>query len=674
MDGLRLQAGAVRQPLGRPTRGRAQRHANLLGDQHLQDRVDQGGLAHAGAAGDHQHLAGESNPDGLALACGQLQTRPALHPWDRLGGVDRRPGWPGGHENPQSFGNGLLGPVEAGQEHAAAAFQLVGHDVPGLQLQRQCRCDQVIGNFQQLGGQRRQLLHRQTAMPLVHRLGQRVADAGTDPDQRRLLDPDLGRDLIRGAEPDAADVPGQTVGVLADHPHGIVAIGLVDPHGPRRTDAVGVQEQHDLPDDLLFRPAGDDPRRTLGADTGHLAQALRLLLDEIEHRLSEAPYQTLGVDRADAADHARGEIPLDALERCRRAGLEEGRAELLAVGAVVHPGATHLDELAGADHRRVADHGDQVSLAPGLDPQHAEPVLRVVERHPLHEAGQRFGCRSLGDIRHSPCPSPESALLCSSYQRYDQPVDIGSRQGTSNTLRQTTELTRVKARIKALAEKTVSNGCTEAEAMAAAEMVGRLLERYALSMEEIDVREQRCVQVEVPIGGKRRRPIDGCVTAIARFCDCKVWVSRDTMMPSYVFFGFDADTALAGYLFNVIDRAMATALTAFRATQPRLRGVGLRGASRSFQQGMAARVADRLDEMHRQRDANVAAQRSTGTALILVKQQVVEDAFRETEIRLVAAAGLSRARLNGAFRHGLAAGDRVNLNRPVGDAGRPLLP
>ncbi len=45
---------------------------------------------------------------------------------------------------------------------------------------------------------------------------------------------------------------------------------------------------------------------------------------------------------------------------------------------------------------------------------------------------------------------------------------------------QTTELTRVKARIRALTEKTVSNGCTEAEAMAAAEMVGRLLERYAI--------------------------------------------------------------------------------------------------------------------------------------------------------------------------------------------------
>src|SRR3954452_25545238 len=156
-------------------------------------------------------------------------------------------------------------------------------------------------------------------MTLTHRLGQRVADAGTDPDQSGLLNPDLGRDLIRSAEPDATDVPGQTVRILADHPHGIVAIGLVDPHGSRGTNAVGVQEQHDLPDDLLFRPAGDDPRRTLGADPGYLAQALRLLLDEIEHRLSEAPYQALGVDRADAADHARGEIPFDALKCCRRA-------------------------------------------------------------------------------------------------------------------------------------------------------------------------------------------------------------------------------------------------------------------------------------------------------------------------------------------------------------------
>lgn len=67
-------------------------------------------------------------------------------------------------------------------------------------------------------------------------------------------------------------------------------------------------------------------------------------------------------------------------------------------------------------------------------------------------------------------------------------------------MRQTTEITRVKARTKALTEKTVSNGCTEAEAMAVAEMVGRLLERYVLSMEEIDLLEERCGRDPLTLG------------------------------------------------------------------------------------------------------------------------------------------------------------------------------
>src|ERR1700733_15265693 len=99
--------------------------------------------------------------------------------------------------------------------------------------------------------------------------------------------------------------------------------------------------------------------------------------------------------------------------------------------------------------------------------------------------------------------------------------------------------------------------------MAAAEMVGRLLERYALSMDAIELRTARCVQVAVPIGGRRRRPIDGWGGGIARFCDCKVWIARatapDPMLGApgscYVFFGFETDTALATYLFAVIERA-----------------------------------------------------------------------------------------------------------------------
>ena len=243
---------------------------------------------------------------------------------------------------------------------------------------------------------------------------------------------------------------------------------------------------------------------------------------------------------------------------------------------------------------------------------------------------------------------------------------------------QTAELSRVKARIKALTEKTIANGCTEAEAMAAAEMVGRLLERYALSMDAIEIRPARCIQVTVPLGGRRRRPIDGCVPAIARFCDSKVWLARaaapDPMQQvtaaagpgrHYVFFGFETDTALVTYLFAVIERAVRTETATFRQLNPRLQGVRLRRASASFQHGVVARVSDRLDAMHCAPDATVREQRSTGTDLIVAKNRVVEEAFGEIDIRLVRMATTGRRVIPAAFRAGWAAGDRVNLNRPM---------
>jgi hypothetical protein len=205
-------------------------------------------------------------------------------------------------------------------------------------------------------------------------------------------------------------------------------------------------------------------------------------------------------------------------------------------------------------------------------------------------------------------------------------------------------------------------------------------------MDEIEARESRCVQAEVPLGGRRRRPIDACVPAIARFCDCKVWLARaprhdpdakdfDWTQPGsrYVFFGFETDTALAVYLFAVIDRAIAVETAAFRRNNPQLRAVRLRRAAASFQHGVAARVSARLKSMHAAREASVRAQRPAGTALILAKHSVVEDAFRATDVRLVSMTAIGQRNVAAAFREGWAAGERVNLNRPVSGDSTGLL-
>jgi hypothetical protein len=64
--------------------------------------------------------------------------------------------------------------------------------------------------------------------------------------------------LVRSHPENAVDVRSQEVRVAAHLLNGTLTVGLVDPHRPAAADAVGVQENHDLADDLLFGPCRFD--------------------------------------------------------------------------------------------------------------------------------------------------------------------------------------------------------------------------------------------------------------------------------------------------------------------------------------------------------------------------------------------------------------------------------
>ena len=263
-------------------------------------------------------------------------------------------GVPARAQRPQPFGDGLLGPVKPGKEHATLPVHGVSHQFAFPQLQRERRLDQPRLHLDQLGGERHQIGGGQAAVPVVHGFSEREADPGPDADRGCLLDAEPLGHAVRGQEADAADVAGEPVGVLRDALHGLGAVGLVDAHGPRGADPVRVQEQHDLADHLLLGPAGDDARGALGPDAGYLAQPLGLLLDQLENVLAKRPDELLGIHWADAADHAGPEILLDAFQRRGRGRFQERRLELEAVRTVRDPGATHLHPLARGDRGGVA--------------------------------------------------------------------------------------------------------------------------------------------------------------------------------------------------------------------------------------------------------------------------------------------------------------------------------
>jgi hypothetical protein len=234
------------------------------------------------------------------------------------------------------------------------------------------------------------------------------------------------------------------------------------------------------------------------------------------------------------------------------------------------------------------------------------------------------------------------------------------------------ELAKAKARIRALAARTVERGCSEAEAMAAAAKVGELLEVYGLSMGEVELREEACIQRVVVFNDPRRQAMGWLFPALLRFTECRGWTAGRA---EYVIFGLEPDVQMAEYLMQVIAGALLHEEGRFRASPDYLCSrAAPQAVLRSFRIGFADRIAARLEELGSHRRATEQAQQesakaSGGTSLILVKERKIEEGFRALGVRLRTVTRSTVVRDKGAYGRGREAGGRVGLDRPVG-AGR----
>jgi hypothetical protein len=237
------------------------------------------------------------------------------------------------------------------------------------------------------------------------------------------------------------------------------------------------------------------------------------------------------------------------------------------------------------------------------------------------------------------------------------------------------ELQKVKARIRALAARTVERGCSEAEAMAAAEKVGELLQVYGLSMGEVELREEVCTQRSLHFNDPRRGAINWLFPALLRFTGCRGWtVGR----AEFVLFGLEPDVQMAEWLLFVLAGALAREEVAFRTSPAYAPGrASPQSVLRSFRLGFADRVAQRLDALSKAQEAATEAARAarpTGTALVLLKAQKLDEGVRALGIRLRSVTRSTVVRDRGAFGRGQEAGGRVGLDRPVGAGTTAALP
>ncbi|BDG71228.1 DUF2786 domain-containing protein [Roseomonas fluvialis] len=241
---------------------------------------------------------------------------------------------------------------------------------------------------------------------------------------------------------------------------------------------------------------------------------------------------------------------------------------------------------------------------------------------------------------------------------------------------QQTELDKVKARIRALAARTVDRGCSEPEALAAAQKIGELLEVYGLTMSEVELRQETCIQRQSVFSGPRLQALGTIFLPIIELTETKGWmVGRDT----FVFYGLEPDVLMAEYLLQVVARTVDQEEAAYRTSDAYRQGRATpQNRLRSFRYGFAERVSKRIAALAAHRRATQDAARAptaSGTALVLVKQRLIAEGFRDLGIRLRTSYTTRTVRDGAAYRNGMDAGGRVKLDRPVaGAAGPPPLP
>ena len=225
-----------------------------------------------------------------------------------------------------------------------------------------------------------------------------------------------------------------------------------------------------------------------------------------------------------------------------------------------------------------------------------------------------------------------------------------------------TDLDKIKDRIRAMLARTTENGCTEAEAMMAAEKADQLLAQYALTMDEVGLRQEGTLKTSVNTGFLNRTPLEFCMGSVGDFCDCKSWITKGRGNRSINFFGLDHDAEMARFLILVAQQAMKSGSITYAATH-RASGSRKRLDTKSFQYGMIERISDRLDALRSERLA-ASVVRSSNTALMVIKDQIVEHAFAQQNLKLKSFAVKFHPTMD-AYRAGQDAAEKVNLSRPI---------
>jgi Protein of unknown function (DUF2786) len=217
-------------------------------------------------------------------------------------------------------------------------------------------------------------------------------------------------------------------------------------------------------------------------------------------------------------------------------------------------------------------------------------------------------------------------------------------------------------KIRALLSKTVENGCTEAEMMAALDKAAAMQDAYDISDEELQLTKEEKVMLhtdppDLSDPHKIKWQLSG---AIGQFCNVQIYRSPHQTglqcvgLPSDVQFAMWLLDTLADFVFAELYALLIGCL----APKSERRII-----IRSFTAACCDRITDRLLALI---ERSKAERTSNGRELVVIKDAAIKAFMKDNGIHLRTCSGYSPTTVNSAAEAaGRAAGDRAAFGGPV---------
>jgi hypothetical protein len=233
-----------------------------------------------------------------------------------------------------------------------------------------------------------------------------------------------------------------------------------------------------------------------------------------------------------------------------------------------------------------------------------------------------------------------------------------------------TDRNSIIEKIKALLAKTREHGCTEEEELTALAKARAWIDAHEITDGELQLsREEKAIlhdESEADARDTHQIKWRLCL-AVERYCNVRIYRDRSKAGLTFVGFKSDIDFAawLLGHLADFVHDALFEFLLDCLAPEGKERKEEIRGFVIGCTERVSARLIGMCDQSKTERTTN-------GKALIVIKDQAINDLLKAEGICLRSSGGSRAGFSDGARAAGQSAGDRATFGKPVSGAGATL--